>query len=403
MGSFFERLFFLFREASGDLLTVFYENRFSDNIDEKSLSNSELSKLITNGYRTERLDQERSSAKAMPTAKADQYYSTHIDQITSELLSRCVSNRDLNNQSDSSSYSSDDTDIDDLEARFLRPFGVQKPSMHKNYVLKICNQMRSLSFVDQDQVDAPASQTLQQAACQPAASPDQFGAAYFDKSSNDDFEYEYTEIIVDDFRKVLDRYDGTVTADHFIKKQLPSAQFLANQRSQSSQKILDMYLILKRMLTKKKYVEATIRSESRKSKIKRNMNSSSSLKSRPSTGLISASEPPDTKQFRPKIVNLIPMKQGSQMDHEDIYDTVDDELNERLDAANYYYYTDVARSDYECYYEPFKLDLPGPDQQWPFELEFELEKKKAQRGAKPKCNSCKKLPSIKSEDKSRVT
>ncbi|RMZ98751.1 hypothetical protein BpHYR1_043892, partial [Brachionus plicatilis] len=164
-----------------------------------------------------------------------------------------------------------------------------------------------------------------------------------------------------------------------------------------------MYLILKRMLTKKKYVEATIRSESRKSKIKRNMNSSSSLKSRPSTGLISASEPPETKEFRPKIVNLIPMKQGGQMDHDDIYDTVDDELNERLDAANYYYYTDVARSDYECYYEPFKLDLAGSDQQWPFELEFELEKKKPQRGAKPKCNSCKKLPSIKSEDKSRVT
>ncbi|RNA11183.1 hypothetical protein BpHYR1_009100, partial [Brachionus plicatilis] len=109
---------------------------FSNHHYEKSLSNSELSKLITNGYRTERLDQERSSAKAMPRAKADQYFSTHIDQITSELLSRCVSNRDLNNQSDSSSYSSDDTDIDDLEARFLRPFGVQKPSMHKNYVLK---------------------------------------------------------------------------------------------------------------------------------------------------------------------------------------------------------------------------------------------------------------------------
>lgn len=344
------------------------------------------------------------SSKKSTHIVTDQYFSTHIDKISNELLERCVSNTDLKDESISSDYSTDDTDVDGLAENFFDPFSLKKRDIEKNYVLKICNQMRSFSFVDQEQVDEANVQNFKPDNQTPT--PTEYPSEYFDKSSNDDFEYEYTEIIIDDFRKVLDRYDGTVSADNFIRKQLPSPEFFRQKsRSKSSEKLMDMYLILKRMLTKKKYVEATIKmeKESRKNKMKRNMNSNVSLKSRPSTALISASDLPETKEYKPRMVNLIPMKQMNQIENEDNYDTIDDELNERLDATNYYFYSDVAKSDFEYYYDPFKMDIPSHNQEWPYELEFEMERKKIMRSTKPKCNTCKKLPSIKTDEKSKQT
>ena len=54
---------------------------------------------------------------------------------------------------------------------------------------------------------------------------------YWDKFHNlnennfDDYEFEYGEIISEEFRKVFDKYDGTLTADQFIKQQLPPPQY----------------------------------------------------------------------------------------------------------------------------------------------------------------------------------
>ena len=373
------------------------------------MSNSQLSKLITSKYKTEPLDARPRSVVSRKSAQTitDRYFSTHIDHITSELLGRCKS--DMKDEASSSSdYNTDETDMDDLDQDFIDQFSLEQPNVEKNYVLKICNQIKTFNFVGQERLEMePSGAVFRQEEQASAPSGIEFPSEYFDKTFNQNFEYEYTEIMIDDFRKVLDRYDGSVSADAFIKKHLPSPEFLSdlvkqNKRSHSKQNIMDMYFVLKRMLTKKKYVEATIRmeKETKKNRIKRNMNSSSSLKSRPSTALISASDIPEAKEYRPRLVNLIPMKQMSQIDNEDNYDTIDDEINERFDTtANYHQCTDVAKSDYEFYYDPFKLDIQNAKQQWPFELEFDMEKKKLNRSIKTKCNTCKKLPSIKTDEK----
>ena len=139
-----------------------------------------------------------------------------------------------------------------------------------------------------------------------------------DENRDDDYEYEYGEIISEEFRQVFDRYDATLTADQFIKQQLPPPQYYlpkiqtkllpsrqqqneqieikptfttsnessnkeigntqhdndsgisatsSNQNNQSKsnttnpQSKFEMYHILKRMMVKKKYVLATIKLE----------------------------------------------------------------------------------------------------------------------------------------------
>jgi hypothetical protein len=141
-----------------------------------------------------------------------------------------------------------------------------------------------------------------------------------DENRDDYYDFEYGEIISDEFRQVFDRYDATLTADQFIKQQLPPPQYYlpkiqntkllparqqqnelnelkpassinnessnkdpgnilqdndsgisatsvnqnqskANTPSANPQSKFEMYHILKRMMVKKKYVLATIKLE----------------------------------------------------------------------------------------------------------------------------------------------
>ena len=88
---------------------------------------------------------------------------------------------------------------------------------------------------------------------------DEYQASYFDKKlsnqefdlENDDFEYEYeyTEVLHDDFRKVFDKYDASLTADQFIKQSLPpAAHYLPKLQNKS---------INKRVAREKSNVEPT--------------------------------------------------------------------------------------------------------------------------------------------------
>lgn len=167
-----------------------------------------------------------------------------------------------------------------------------------------------------------------------------------DENLNYDFDYEYGEIISDEFRQVFDKYDATLTADQFIKQQLPPPQYYLpkiqtkllparqqlneqteikptlstnnenttketgnNQQDNDSgisttslnqnqskpstnpQNKFEMYHILKRMMVKKKYVLATIKlekeSNNKKPRLKRgstNLNAQSNgIKPRPIT------------------------------------------------------------------------------------------------------------------------
>lgn len=177
---------------------------------------------------------------------------------------------------------------------------------------------------------------------------------YWDRTANqnnymDECDFEYGEIISEEFRRVFDKYDATLTADQFIKQELPPPQYYlpkiqtkllaGRQQSETAettkepnvvnnsnsnnqedsgiymassghfqsrpkstaivnpQSKFEMYHILKRMMVKKKYVLATVKLEkeanTKKPRLKRastNINSqSNSLKTRPTTAATSIS------------------------------------------------------------------------------------------------------------------
>ncbi|CAF0842004.1 unnamed protein product [Brachionus calyciflorus] len=379
----------------------------------KDKSNSELSRIITSRYTTEpynceqqKIDQRpKSSSSSITTTTAlnnftsitnSQFYTSHLDNLTSDLLYDVVVNDDdddddVDDKEDMNlSYFSTDDDESDLDYQNdLIDFDKSQNNFENNFVLKICNQIRSFSFVNNNKKNKSQetnnnNNNKETQDIQAQTTLTEYPGNFFEKTkSQEDFEYEYTEVILDDFRKVLDRYDATCTADYFIKKQLPSHEYF-----HKNEKIVDMYFILKRMLTKKKYVEATLKLERdvNKKKLKRNPTSSSSLKSRPSTAYLMENFLIDSKNYRPKTVNIIPIKHTNcnPIDDEDNYDTIDDEIITNNNNHN--------KIDYDCYYEPFSLDSNVLNQlTWPFELDFDLEKKPGKKLNKTKC---KKLPDL---------
>lgn len=223
----------------------------------------------------------------------------------------------------------------------------------------------------------------------------------FEENTNayDDYEYEYTDAIGDELRRLLDRYDGTQTAELFLKQQLPPleqyvAQTLLLTSSDENEETTDdeneeekdkedeedeeeaqmegdekqfkeemkrkrlveremaleraraSFLMLKRMMVKKKYVLATLRVEKEAANRRNTSNrvnairkSASLVKSRPVTAAnetnnaVSNSSASffsnsnnannNNKLARPKTVNIIPIKPVNSVNSMDRVDTVE--------------------------------------------------------------------------------
>lgn len=219
-------------------------------------------------------------------------------------------------------------------------------------------------------------------------------------------QYDYPEVIFDDYRKLFNKYDTLdFTTEHFLNNNIhmisPESKYNNDsiQENDSSTNFSDMYNLLKRMMAKKKYVMHTVKQENfyKKNKLKKmnamsnqaQLNQTNQLKLRPSTASASVTEQSTPlsnidklnlarsqkiKLNRPKTANTLPIKFNNNQQ-----ETRNSEMTivktDKIKMLNISSNSILNSIKEEEFYHPFRSTLPS-DTTWPFEIEFDRYVKK---------------------------